>query len=240
MSNQIAKTSRAKQGEWCRALLLMALLVSFCTPSVLAAPKGDDKITIERADTAVEVKEFDPAKLPDPPPPLEPGEAAVCVYRYQVDADIRYSYREKPGSAKPAKAGEAPVKTWEVSVESMSVRLGLQVTIWLPTNAGKQLTDHEHGHRRLAEAYYARADDIVRGLAGTIVGQKFVTAGVDGPAMIKKKIGAMNSHICDSYLKALNEPCDKAQKMFDDLTAHGTKASPTTDEAVKKVLETVK
>jgi len=202
--------------------------------TIAAAPKPDDKIKIERADPVVEVKEFDPAHPPNPAPPLEPGEAAVCVYRFEIEGDIRYTYRERPATAKPK---DPAIKSWEATVDSMSINLALKVTIWLPTGAGERLTAHEHGHRQIAEAYYARGNEIARGLAAKIVGQKFIAAGTDPQMVIGKQIAAMNSNITGSYLSAINQPCAKSQKLFDELTNHGTKASPTTDEAVKKSLE---
>lgn len=214
-------------------IALMGLLVQL---SVADAPKADDKIQVERTEATVEVKKFDPARPPNPGPQLEPGEAAVCVYRFEVEGDIRYSYRERP-VAKGAKPGGPAMKSWEATVDSMSMKLALKVTIWLPVGAGERLTAHEHGHRQIAESYYAKADVIARGLAGKIVGQKFVAAGADAEAVIGKQISAMNSNVTSGYLSAINGPCDKAQKLFDEMTRHGTKASPTTDEAVKKVLE---
>ena len=233
---------RPKWNRPAMAVWLASLCIGLCFPCMIVAapPKPDDKIKIERAAVVVEVKEFDPAHPPNPAPPLEPGESAVCVYRFEVEGDIHYTYRDRPGAAKPARPGEAAIKSWEATVESMSINLALKVTIWLPTGAGDRLTAHEHGHRQIAEAYYAKADAVARGLAAKIVGKPFVVAGADPQAVIGKQVAAMNLNICAGYLNAMNRPCDKAQKVLDELTHHGTWASPTTEEAVKKALEPAK
>src|SRR5207237_5052545 len=149
----------------CRQCTKMGAMMSVargfvCSMIFLAASvaRADEVVKVERAEAAVEYKRFDPGHLPEPPPPLENGEQAVCVYRFDVETDARYSY------AQPADAPKGPVAV-EVKVVGMNVKLKLTVTIWLPKDAPEQLVAHEEGHRAIAERFYAGAEKTARLLA---------------------------------------------------------------------------
>ena len=205
-----------------RIVLVTAVIVLLALP----APA---EVKVEKAEPTVEYKEFDPKKPPVLDPPFKPGEAAACLYRFEVDADVAFATR--PRRAVPGTKGEPPV---DVVISGLTVRLKLAITIWLPTGATDRLKEHEEGHRRLAEAYYAKAEAIAKAQAAKVDGKKFVAAGLE---KAKAEITAMNKTVCDGYLEAINRPCDVAQKVFDELTDHGVKKSPTTDEGVKLALE---
>src|SRR5687767_8750335 len=58
-----------------------------------APAKKDDPVNVEKAEVKVEYKTFDPRNLPNPPPPLTGDEAAVCVYSFGVESNVKYSFR---------------------------------------------------------------------------------------------------------------------------------------------------
>jgi len=139
------------------------------------APASDEAVKVEKAEVVVEYKRFDPYHMPTPPPPIEKGEAAVTVYRFGVEVDSKYSYTQS------AKAPPGPAKL-DVTVEEISVRLTLSVTVWLPDNASKELAAHEEGHRWIAEKFYADAEQVVRPMAQRWVGKKLKGEGRDAKA----------------------------------------------------------
>src|SRR4051794_15639708 len=101
-----------------RCALLTVLLIgpSFVRADAPAATAPAEAVKVEMGEVAVEYKRFDPHNLPDPPPPLNPGEAAVCIYNYGVQVDSRYSYAAPPATP----PGEAT--KLEVTVERVSLR----------------------------------------------------------------------------------------------------------------------
>src|SRR6476659_6239567 len=93
--------------------LLTVLLAGagFVRADAPAATAPAEAVKVEKAEVVVEYKRFDPHNLPDPPPPLNPGEAAVCIYNFGVQVDSRYRYAAPPATPK----GEA--MKLEVQVE---------------------------------------------------------------------------------------------------------------------------
>jgi hypothetical protein len=195
-----------------------------------AARGAEDPVVIEKGEVKVEYKTFDPKNLPNPPPPLKGEEAAVCVYQFGVESSVKYGYRA------PADRGAGPVAT-NVELAGVTVRLSLSVTIWLPNNATAQLKAHEEGHRTIAEHYYKGADAIARAEAKKVVGRKIPIRANDLEAAAKAEIEKINKGLCDRTMAAIEGPCGKAQDVYDDVTDHGRKAKPTSEEAVKVAIE---
>jgi hypothetical protein len=197
------------------------------------AAAAEDAITIEKNKPAIEYKRFDPAHLPDPPPPLEKGESAVCVYQFEMNANGRYSY------AGPPLPADAPADI-EVKVERMTVTVNLKVTIWLPKNAPPLLEAHEEGHRQIAEAFYADAEKVARGLATKVVGSKVKGQGKDMQSAGNDAMNKACQKLLDDYLAALNAPCKTAQDAYDRMTAHGINQRLTAKEAVQLAIKEAK
>ncbi|HEY7120616.1 MAG TPA: hypothetical protein VH475_28795 [Tepidisphaeraceae bacterium] len=206
--------------------LTLLLLLAVCA-------RAEEAVKIEKEAPAVEYKRFDPSNPPNPPPPLDKGEAAVTVYRFGVTVDSRYSYTQ------PAKPPQGPVKM-DITVEEISVKLGLSITIWLPDNASRELAAHEEGHRTITQAFYGDAEQTMRGLAQRWVGKKVTGQGPDAKAAARSAIDQLSRKLCDEYLNAVNTPCEKAQTVFDRLTDHGRNVQPAAAEGVKQALEEVK
>jgi hypothetical protein len=189
--------------------------------------RADEVVKVERAEPAVEYKRFDPAHLPEPPPPLENGEQAVCVYRFDVETDARYSY------AQPAEGAPKGPVTLDVKVVGMNVKLKLTVTIWLPKDAPEKLLEHEEGHRAIAERFYAGAEKTARLLAVKRLGRTFRGEGKDAESAGRAAMEGMSTSYCDDYLKAVNGTCERAQGVYDRVTDHGRRGSPTAKEGVE-------
>jgi len=191
---------------------------------------AQDAIKIEKAKTVVEYKRFDPANLPDPAPPLGPGEAAVCVYSYELNANGRYS------NGGPPIVGDGVTKV-EVKIEQMTIKLDLKVTIWLPKNAVKPLEAHEDGHRVIAENFYADAEKVARGLAAKVVGKKVSGEGKDAQAAGQSAMNNACQKLLDDYLEAVNKPCNTAQEAFDRITVHGANQKVTVKDAIDAAMK---
>jgi hypothetical protein len=190
----------------------------------------EDSVKVEKGEVTVEYKRFDPEHLPSPPPPLEKGEAAVCVYQFGVETDVRCTY-SVPAGAAGAAAPKGPVKL-DVKLTRVTVKLSLGVTIWLPKDADARLTAHEEGHRSIAEHYYASADRGAREVAQRVAGTTVKAEGRDASAAVHEAIDGANKRLCDECMAGLSKPCERAQRAFDRLTDHSRKEPPTAKEAI--------
>jgi hypothetical protein len=224
--NEIVKTKAMKT----RAIPLVFITALLITLSSIA--RAQDAVKVEKAKPVIEYKRFDPKNLPDPPPPLGPGEAAVTVYRFEVNSDGRFAFNG------PAPAGD-PVKI-AVKVTRISLTLGLTVTIWLPKECPKALEAHEDGHLKIAEAFYVDADKVARQLAAKVVGKQASGEGKDLQAAGSDAMGKVNQKLLDDYLAAIQQPCETAQTAFDRMTAHGTNQRPTAKDAVNLSIKEAK
>jgi hypothetical protein len=205
-----------------RNVFVPALLICIISGSIASA---EDAIKVVKSKPLVEYKRFDPKNLPDPPPPLGPGEAAVTEYRFGINSDGRFSYS---GPNKPADGSDK----YEVKIERIALTLDLKVTIWLPKTCPKSLEDHEDGHLKIAEAFYADADKAARLLALKVIGTKAAGEGKDIASAGGNAMEKVNQKLLEDYLDKVEKPCETAQEAFDRMTAHGTKKTPTAKDAV--------
>jgi hypothetical protein len=206
---------------------VVGVIFGFCTVATWAA---EEAVKVEKVEVKVEYKTFDPKNLPDPPPPLKGNEAAVCVYGFGVESNVKYGYKA------PGNAGRGPVST-TVDLSGVSVRLTLTITVWLPNNANAQLKAHEEGHRTIAEHYYKTAEQVARSIAQKVVGRKIPIRANDLDAAAREEIERVNRELCDQVIAAIDGPCGKAEDIYDEITDHGQKVAPTSEEGVKVAME---
>jgi hypothetical protein len=205
---------------WVCAVLLVGL--------VCHETRADDAVKIEKAKVKVEYKTFDPQHLPDPPPPVEKGEAAVTVYGFGVETALQYTYGEAP---RGGGGGSGPGKM-DFRMERVTLKLSMTITVWLPEGANEQLKAHEEGHRQIAEIFYADAEKAARKVAARAAGKSVSGEGKDIPTAGRAAVEKVNKSLCNDFLKAVADPCQRAQEAFDRMTDHGRKGTPTAKEAV--------
>jgi len=196
--------------------------------AIAAARGAEPAVKVEKEKVKVEYKYFDPRHLPDPPPPISNGEAAVTVYSLGIETYVRYGYRE------PARQS-GPVKI-DFSISQVTVTLKCTVTEWLPEDPSAALRAHEEGHRAIVERFYDNAEKSARALAQKEAGKTLTGRGEDAESAGKAVIEKVTERVNGGYTKAIVEPCKKAQEKFDTLTAHGTNgkdAKQAVGEAVK-------
>jgi hypothetical protein len=186
-------------------------------------------VQIQKADVKVEYKRFDPDHLPTPPPPIDKGEAAVTLYRFDADVFSKYRYTQ------PGHAPAGPVKT-DVTVDRITVKLSLSVTIWLPENASKELAAHEEGHRWIAEKYYEGAEKVVRPMAQQCVGKRLKGEGRDAKTAARSANDAMTTRLYREYVDTITASCQRAHDVYDKVTEHGQAVRPGPKEGMERAL----
>lgn len=206
----------------------------FLTGSCLLGSIGPGRIafaeaTIDRKPPHVERRTFDPGHPPADMPPLQGGEAAFTESKFDCQVGMKYQvvgHKRGPDGC---------ITT--LNVQSIQATLQLDVIIWLPKGAAPKLVAHEEGHRRIAEQVYGDAQRVARTVAGTIDGKTVTGQGDDCAAADKKATDSSARQFCTEYLKRTSDIARQVGDIYDELTAHGTRAEPGEDEAIRQAFK---
>lgn len=212
----------------------MVKWILLLTGSILLGPIGPGgmalaEVTIDRKPPHVERRTFDPSHRPADMPPLQGGEAAVTESKFDCRVGIKYQVIGHKRSS------EGCVTT--LAVQSVQATLELEVIIWLPKGAKPKLTAHEEGHRRIAEQVYGEAQRIAQAVAGSLDGKTVTGQGDDCAAAEKKATDSSARQFCTEYLNRTSGIARHVGDTYDDLTAHGTRAEPAEDEAIRQAFK---
>jgi hypothetical protein len=204
--------------------LLGGLAVGCHSPSDVSSTRqpAEQSVVITKTPVVFASHTFDPLEPPSDMPPLSSGETAVC------DSDFlaRASVRGRP------RRNDATHAT--MTITQVRVRLELRINIWLPGGATQFLTDHEDGHRQIAEYYYQNADKVAERIAGTYIGRRVELAGTDLDAESSKALLQAANDIADEYTKEINS--NNTQLNYDAITDHsrnGVLAKDAVEQALK-------
>jgi hypothetical protein len=181
-------------------------------------------LTIRKQPVAFASHTFDPAAPPADMPPLAPGESAECDSNFLSSANVRGETRET----------DAIHAT--VTVTQVKVMLQLNINIWLPTGAARNMIEHEEGHRQISEYSYQTADKLAERIAATYIGKRVEITGTDLSAESSKMLQQLATDITDEYNKELNP--GPPQRLYDAITDHarnGVVAQGAVDHALKNI-----
>jgi hypothetical protein len=206
-------------------LAILFLCAAFA-PAVVRA-----EVTIDRQPPAIERRTFDPAHRPPDMPPLRGDEAAVTESKFDCKVAMNYRVLDH----KPRPDGCAAT----LQVQGIHIELQLRVILWLPERAPAKLSAHEEGHRRIAERVYAGAEQAARAIARAIDGKQVTGDGADCAAAEKRATESAADAFCKQYLRQTAKISGRVGDVYDDLTAHGTRAEPTEDEAIRQAFQRV-
>jgi len=189
--------------------------------SAPAQPKPDS-VQITKLPPQYVPHKFDPAAPPANMPPLHPGEAAVC------DADFiaRSSVGGQPHRTDSTHA--------MLTITKVMMTLQLQTNVWVPVDAPQTITDHEEGHREIAEYTYQSADQIAARIATSYIGKRVEVTGEDLDSASSQKLLEIATEITNAYTTQINN--SPTQLLYDQITDHsrnGVIAKDAVDHAIK-------
>jgi len=207
-------------------VLCVCLSVSLCgchsSPDASAPQSRKDSVQITKLPASYLSHKFDPAAPPPALPPLHPGEAAVC------DADFiaRSSVRGQPRRTDATHA--------ILIITNVMMTLQLETNIWVPIDAPQTITDHEQGHREIAEYYYQTADKLAERIAAGYIGKRVEVTGDDLDSASSQKLLEIATEITNEYTREINS--SPTQLLYDNITDHsrnGVIAKDAVDHAIK-------
>jgi hypothetical protein len=189
--------------------LLEALLVGCLCCFVLSCnrpPKEPPAVTINKQPVNFARRTFDPTNPPSDMPRLTQGEYAACDSDFLSNAAVAAQTRQT----------DATHAT--ISVTHIKMDLQLNITIWEPNEATKHVTEHEEGHRQIAEYYYQTADKLAERIATTYVGKQVDIAATDLQSESNKFLQQTAAAVTADYGSELNP--GPTQLLYDSITDH--------------------
>jgi hypothetical protein len=189
--------------------LLPALLIGWLSWSALSCnrpPKETPAVIINKQPVNFARRTFEPATPPSGMPPLAQGENAAC------DSDV-LSNATVAAQTRQADATHATIIVTQIKMD-----LQLNLTIWVPNDVTKHVTEHEEGHRQISEFYYQTADKLAERIAKTYVGRQVDIAGTDLQAESNKFLQQTAAAIIADYSRELNPA--PTQLLYDSITDH--------------------
>jgi hypothetical protein len=209
-----------------RLALLVAALSILLLPTRAAA-----QVKVTKRPAVIERKTFDPNNKPADLPPLTGDERAAAVSRFEIKAQLGFT----PGTTKQDK--ESGRWTANIRTQQLEIILTLKVVIWLPDGAPEKYKTHEEGHRQILEDVYKTADKVAKRVGQTYIGRGGKGTGDSAQAAQQAALKGLMQAMADEYLAETEKRAERVNALYDELTAHGTKASPTEAEASKQAFE---
>jgi len=199
-----------------------------CLASLTAWAEGGVKpgVAVSQKPATVQEKLFDRKHLAETIP-LRPQDLAYTDCSYCIAVNLRVEAQSEKTSG-----GQT---TATIKVTGIDAALSLETTLWLPKNPSQKLRDHEQGHRRIGEFFYASADADAKRLCRSYLGQSAVASGATLDEARQKAARTVSDALMKEYLAVVNGKAGKGHVFYDEITAHGTKPIAA-DAAVKEAL----
>jgi hypothetical protein len=209
------------------ALLRTAAAALFPLALLALARPAAAEVKVEKKPPVVEHKTFDPANKPKEMPELHGNELAATTSQYDCTMGVSTEMTQRLLPNNHALVA--------YSVRRVTVSLTLKITVWLPDNASERIKAHEEGHREIAERGYAKGDELARKAANRIDGRR-VVGDAESPDKAEQiangKVKGLSEEFTKAYREALVIPVTRVQDLYDEITAHGTKAEPDVKTAI--------
>jgi hypothetical protein len=208
------------------------LLAAVLCVVVCAAARAAEKLEYKREQPTVETKTFDPARLPNPPPPLSPPETACCVADYQCEVEMDYTVSQEGPIAIPGQG--------KARITGVHAKVTAAVTILLPKGAKAELKAHEEGHHTIVERVYGKSDEGLRKVLNSYIGRTYDLRGGDVDAAAEKAVREANAEASKACIKVIGDEAGRVSAIYDEITNHSMKKDPPAAKAVEQAFEQYK
>jgi hypothetical protein len=198
--------------------LAWAAICSFAGASAWAQATG---VTVHKANPSVAQRTFDPKRPPRDMPVMVPGEAGLTHYEYTTDIAVAGDIDTLgPGSV-------------NLIVDTADVNLSLPITVWLETNAPKNMIDNENGQVAISEYYYANIDVYAQQAAQAVMGKTFSGTGRDKQSAENDATHKAIQQIEQDILNHTRVRAVACNDRYDKLTDHGRNGGSQADAAIQ-------
>jgi acetyl esterase/lipase len=186
------------------------------------------EVAVTKGPMTVNERVFDPRNKPDPPPPIKPGLDADTQFDYTCHVNFDFSFDTSQDATIPDGRTRR-----QIHVKNVRADVTLPVTIWLPSNADKDLKEHERGHLKIVARVYEIAEPAAAMFAQRLVGMSFEGYGVDADSAQQDAINAGVKEFCRTYHSETRDVAQRIGDIYDEITNHGRNNVPA-DDAIQQ------
>ena len=116
-------------------------------------------------------------------------------------------------------------------IETVTMYLGLKITIVMPRGDYEKLKDHEEGHRKIVEYFYSLGPAVARQAGGLMAGMEETSSATDYDAAKTEVFTRATDEVETEYMKYIRDLCGQANDYYDELTDHGRNDVDSTQAA---------
>lgn len=186
---------------------------------------AEPRVQVHVAPAKIVRRTFDPRNPPKEMPKLTPPEAGQCVYEFGCEMETRIE--------RPARLFG---KTVRGRVTGTIIHTRMNVTLWTPANGSPVILEHEEGHRRICEHYYASAGAVARRIGNIVVGAVLTLPARD-EAAAQRVLEEFQGKFIQTYLDETLHRCSVAQDHFDAITHHSMARVPVNSAVERAIAE---
>ena len=175
-------------------------------PVVVAVP--DEKVNVEMADPAIEYKYYY-MDMHEPPPGIHEGMTGNTMSTFKCKVDLTVEPKESIGNS------------FKFRVMTASLSIELPTTITMQRGASLDLKEHEEGHRKISEHFYALGRKAAEHAGGIVLGKEITIDGTDWESAQSNLLVRAGNAVQSEYWRYTRIPSQLANKFYDDVTDHG-------------------
>jgi hypothetical protein len=170
---------------------------------------------------------------------------------------VSYEYYD-PAGPKPAQISEDmsgdtayyfncnPIFTFRVThqgagepfnfhIETVTMQLGVTITINLPKGENGKLKDHEEGHKKIVEYFYSLGPAVAQQAGGLVTGLEQTSSAAEYDTARTEVFTKATEEVQTEYLKYIRDLCQQANDYYDELTDHGRNSMDSNQAADKAI-----
>lgn len=114
-----------------------------------------------------------------------------------------------------------------IRLESVTVRLGLTITISLLADASQNTIDHENGHAEICKRVYSTAEAAAQKAAGEAMKKVFSGSGRTEAEAIERCVTEAREFFCSVYSSEVNITTNQVSNIYDAIDRDGPQGSPS-------------
>jgi len=137
-----------------------------------------------------------------------------------MDGDTEYAFGCNPAFAFHV-TRPGPDEPFSFHIETVTMHLGLKITIIMPKGDYEKLKDHEEGHRKIVEYFYSLGPAMARQAGGLMAGIERTSSTTDYEAAKTEVFTRATDEVETEYMKYIRDLCGQANDYYDSLTDHG-------------------
>ena len=189
-------------------LLLIAGFTSGCSQS---------PISISKAPPSIKTEYFDRGARPPEANTPEHNDCANTHWHFGFIPETDYELVKRERAAD----GENVV----VKIKRVKLKLGLDITMWLPEKASQDVVAHEKGHAAICLDAYKQAEKVAEEAANRMIGKEIVTHGPDFESTLNNGLNNVNQEMARKYREETVDKANVTSALYDKMTMQDHAAS---------------